>query len=53
MYMAKWLTTATKTMKDIEDLMPGEGEVVREGVHPVAVYKDEGGQIHKMTGICP
>lgn len=53
MYMTKWLTTATKTMTDIEDLVPGEGEVVREGIHPVAVYKDEGGEIHKMTAICP
>jgi len=53
MYMAKWLTTITKTMVDIEDLVPGQGDVVREGVHPVAVYKDEQGELHKMTAICP
>jgi len=53
MYMAKWLTTCTKTMVDIEDLVPGQGDVVREGVHPVAVYKDEQGELHKMTAICP
>lgn len=53
MYMVKWLTTATKTVMDMEDLVPGEEEVVMEGIHPVAVYKDEGGEIHKITAICP
>jgi len=52
-YFAKWVTTCTKTMTDIEDLVPGEGEVVRDGVHPVAVYKDPQGSLHKMTAVCP
>lgn len=40
-------------MSDIEDLVPGEGDVVRDGVHPTAVYKDPQGKIHKMTAVCP
>lgn len=52
-YYLKWASTATKTMTDIEDLVPGQGDVVREGIHPVAVYKDDGGEVHKMTAICP
>lgn len=52
-YFTKWLTTCTKTLTDIEDLVPGQGEVVRDGVHPVAVYKDDQGGVHKMTAICP
>lgn len=52
-YYAKWATTCTKTMTDIEDLVPGSGDVVRDGFSPVAVYKDEQGQLHKMTAICP
>ncbi|WVR07872.1 hypothetical protein IAU60_004915 [Kwoniella sp. DSM 27419] len=43
-YYTKWATTCTKTITDIEDLVPGEGDVVREGLSPIAVYKDEGGQ---------
>lgn len=52
-YYAKWLTTCAKTITDIEDLVPGKGDVVREGIHPVAVYKDEQGVVHKMTAVCP
>lgn len=52
-YYTKWITSCTKTITDIEDLVPGEGEVVRDGIHPVAAYRDEQGQVHKMTAICP
>lgn len=53
LYYAKWVTACTKTMKDIEDLVPDSGEVVRDGLSPVAVYKDPQGSIHKMTAVCP
>ncbi|OCF60265.1 hypothetical protein L486_02945 [Kwoniella mangroviensis CBS 10435] len=46
-------TLPDMTLKDIEDLVPGEGDVVREGLSPIAVYKDESGGIHKMTAVCP
>jgi glycine/D-amino acid oxidase-like deaminating enzyme/nitrite reductase/ring-hydroxylating ferredoxin subunit len=40
---------------DIEDLAPGEGGVLntKTGGKPLAVYKDEGGQIHKFSALCP
>ncbi|WWC67415.1 uncharacterized protein I206_101323 [Kwoniella pini CBS 10737] len=53
LYFTKWVTTCAKTMSDIEDLVPGQGDVVRQGLSPIAVYKDEQGGIHKMTAICP
>jgi glycine/D-amino acid oxidase-like deaminating enzyme/nitrite reductase/ring-hydroxylating ferredoxin subunit len=41
-------------IKDIEDLVPGEGGVLNTGTSkPLAVYKDEGGQIHKFSALCP
>ncbi|WVQ95448.1 hypothetical protein IAU59_002545 [Kwoniella sp. CBS 9459] len=52
-YFTKWVTTCTKSITDIEDLVPGDGDVVRDGFSPVAVYKDEQGTVHKMTAICP
>jgi hypothetical protein len=52
-YYAKWITRCTHTLADIEDLVPGQGTVVRDGIQPLAVYKDEGGAVHKMTAICP
>jgi hypothetical protein len=53
LYYAKWVTRCTRTLTDIEDLVPGDGDVVRDGINPVAVYKDEQGQVHKMTAVCP
>lgn len=39
---------------DIEDLVPGEGGVLNtKTAKPLAVYKDEGGQIHKFSALCP
>ncbi|KAH7396935.1 FAD dependent oxidoreductase-domain-containing protein [Phaeosphaeria sp. MPI-PUGE-AT-0046c] len=41
-------------IKDIEDLVPGEGGVLNTSTSkPLAVYKDEGGQIHKFSALCP
>lgn len=52
-YYTKWITRCTHTMSDIEDLVPGEGDVVRDGIYPVAVYKDEHGSVQKMSAVCP
>jgi len=52
-YFAKWVSTCAKTVKDIEDLVPGEGIVCRDGLSPIAAYKDQEGNVHKMTAICP
>jgi len=41
-------------IKDIEDLVPGEGGVLNPKTgKPLAVYKDEGGQIHQFSALCP
>jgi glycine/D-amino acid oxidase-like deaminating enzyme/nitrite reductase/ring-hydroxylating ferredoxin subunit len=38
---------------DVEELSPGEGALIREGLKKVAVYRDESGTVHKMSAICP
>ncbi|MCO5583184.1 hypothetical protein L7F22_037092 [Adiantum nelumboides] len=38
---------------DIEDLMPTTGAIKQEGLQKVAVYKDENGQLHKYSAVCP
>ena len=41
-------------IKDIEDLAPGNGGVLNPtGSKPLAVYKDDGGQVHKFSALCP
>jgi glycine/D-amino acid oxidase-like deaminating enzyme/nitrite reductase/ring-hydroxylating ferredoxin subunit len=36
-----------------EDLSPGEGGVVRRGLRKVACYRDEEGQLHEFSAVCP
>ncbi|UDD55865.1 hypothetical protein AFCA_003450 [Aspergillus flavus] len=42
-------------IKDIEDLAVGSGGVLNKAdlSAPMAVYKDEGGQTHRFSAICP
>lgn len=42
-------------VKDIEDLKIGTGGVINDKstARPTAVYKDEGGQVHRFSAVCP
>ncbi|KAI1818562.1 FAD dependent oxidoreductase [Poronia punctata] len=41
-------------IQDIEDLVPGSGGVLNPKTSkPIAVYKDENGQVTKMSALCP
>ncbi|RAR07988.1 fad dependent oxidoreductase [Stemphylium lycopersici] len=45
---------AQSDIKDIEDLVPGEGGVLNTNpCKPFAVYQEEGGQIHQFSALCP
>ena len=35
-----------------EDIPRGQGEVVRHGMHKVAVYRDESGTLHHCSAVC-
>jgi glycine/D-amino acid oxidase-like deaminating enzyme/nitrite reductase/ring-hydroxylating ferredoxin subunit len=37
----------------IQDLMPGEGAILKEGLEALAVYCDEEQRIHSFSAICP
>ncbi len=37
----------------VNEVKNGEGAIVREGVKKVAVYRDESGELHSYTAICP
>ncbi len=36
-----------------EEIVPGQGALVREGLRKVAAYRDEAGTLHKMSAVCP
>ncbi|KAI4137396.1 MAG: hypothetical protein L6R39_007312 [Caloplaca ligustica] len=41
-------------IKDIEDLVPGTGGVLNPATKkPMAVYKDDQGNVHKFSALCP
>ena len=35
------------------ELKPGEGAIIREGLSKVAIHRDENGQVHKRSAVCP
>jgi glycine/D-amino acid oxidase-like deaminating enzyme/nitrite reductase/ring-hydroxylating ferredoxin subunit len=40
-------------VKSADDIEPGNGAVLRRGLAKVAVYRDEAGQTHECSAICP
>ncbi|KAI9149125.1 putative Rieske 2Fe-2S iron-sulfur protein YhfW [Paramyrothecium foliicola] len=51
---AQYKRFAQSDITDIEDLIPGSGGVMKAGpLDPVAVYKDENGNVTKMSALCP
>jgi len=51
---AQYKRFAQSDIRDIEDLAPGDGGVLNTKTSkPLAVYRDEQGQVHKFSAICP
>ena len=47
----KWVTPGE--VGSVREVPAGEGRVLRKGLKKVAVYRDDQGQIHKMSATCP
>jgi glycine/D-amino acid oxidase-like deaminating enzyme/nitrite reductase/ring-hydroxylating ferredoxin subunit len=37
---------------DVSTIKPGEGRVIRRGIHKVAVYRDDDGVLHERSAVC-
>lgn len=37
----------------VDELKPGQGAIMREGLSKVAVYRDDSGRVHKRSAVCP
>ncbi len=40
-------------IKSEDELNPGQGAVMRQGLSKIAVYRDDNGAIHKRSAVCP
>ena len=40
-------------IESVDELKPGEGAIMREGLSKLAVCRDNGGTIHKLSAVCP
>ena len=48
-----WVGDRIDTPGDpLEEVAPGEGTVIRRGAKPVAVYKDESGELKALSAVC-
>ena len=48
---ADYVTSGEITSAD--ELTPGQGAIMREGLSKLAVYRDDGGTVHKLSAVCP
>jgi Rieske Fe-S protein len=39
-------------VNDIAEIPPGEGAILRRGLHKVAVFRDEAGTVHECSAFC-
>lgn len=40
-------------IKSVDELKRGDGAIMREGLSKLAVFRDEGGAVHKLSAVCP
>lgn len=40
-------------IKSVDELKPGQGAVMREGLSKIAVHRDDNGIIHRRSAVCP
>ena len=40
------------SVESFASIMPGTGEVVRDGIHKIAAYRDEAGELHTLSARC-
>lgn len=50
-YAGGWLGPAEVSSPD--DVKPGQGAVVREGIKKIALYRDEHGAVRRLSAVCP
>jgi nitrite reductase/ring-hydroxylating ferredoxin subunit len=46
-----WVTRGD--VKTAAEIPPGHGAVIRRGLTKLAVYKDERGDVHELSAVCP
>lgn len=39
-------------VRSVRELAKGQGAVLKEGIHPIAVYRDSAGKLHTRSAVC-
>ena len=48
---AQWLLPGD--VESVDEIKPGQGAIVREGLSKVAVYREPNGKLTRLTAVCP
>ncbi|AWH86599.1 (2Fe-2S)-binding protein [Flavobacterium album] len=46
-----WISSGD--IKEVEELAAGKGAIISKGLDKIAVYRDENGELHTCTAVCP
>jgi Rieske Fe-S protein len=41
------------SVKSVDEIKPGQGAVLRHGLKKIATYRDENGNLHAFSAVCP
>jgi len=41
------------SVKSVDEIKPGQGAVLRDGAKKIATYRDENGNLHAFSAVCP
>ena len=50
-FYSEWMSAGD--IEGLDALDPGEGAVLRQGLHKIAAFRDEGGTVHLHSATCP
>ena len=50
-YLKDWL--GSSDVSSVDEIEKGSGALIREGVSKTAVFRDDQGQLHRRSAICP
>jgi glycine/D-amino acid oxidase-like deaminating enzyme/nitrite reductase/ring-hydroxylating ferredoxin subunit len=50
-YIKDWI--GVDNVSSTDDIPCGEGAIIRRGIKPIAVYRDERGLTHELSAVCP
>jgi glycine/D-amino acid oxidase-like deaminating enzyme/nitrite reductase/ring-hydroxylating ferredoxin subunit len=51
-HYAEWISRGQGRVDDVAEIQPGSGRIYWNGIQPLAIYRDEGGELQQRSAVC-